>query len=402
MESSHRTKYHHNRVHHAFCLVMILAMLGGCRYQPSSPSTPTRQSEITTSTPRKVTPSPTQNPFSSLTTSPGFDTPTISSPGKGIITSILQTLNNKYFLYLTGSSLHVVDAITLKETSVIPDACEPGSLSNFDSRYVVMDCIMGSAMIDLKEMRIMDRIGPETNGRIQVIEIIHDGRWAVYLNKDHTSGSYFYTIGIWDIEAQEDVIVYDIGDENVTDVAMTEPTINPNHRLISAGYSDPKHNFLFIWDFASGEILDKIPTQASVNGVDFSPDGSRLASGDEGGVVRLWNPATGQEIKVYNGFKDAIQEVQYINSNQIKVAIKRQVSQVLNLGDGSIREFSQADQPTSRVNSLEKEFFSQSIYVDNIWGSGKLEFSPDNKLLAKGYTRVTVWDAYTGEGLQLF
>jgi len=34
----------------------------------------------------------------------------------------------------------------------------------------------------------------------------------------------------------------------------------------------------------------------TVHGIVFSPDGSRLVGGDDGGMVTFWNPTTGQEL----------------------------------------------------------------------------------------------------------
>ena len=48
---------------------------------------------------------------------------------------------------------------------------------------------------------------------------------------------------------------------------------------------------------ASPEITTLIPGSGRVESVAFSPDGTMLATGDEGGTARLWNVATGRQVR---------------------------------------------------------------------------------------------------------
>ena len=44
-----------------------------------------------------------------------------------------------------------------------------------------------------------------------------------------------------------------------------------------------------VWDFETGDLLATLDGHEDrVQSVDFSPDGRRIVSGDEAGVVRIW------------------------------------------------------------------------------------------------------------------
>jgi WD40 repeat protein len=52
-----------------------------------------------------------------------------------------------------------------------------------------------------------------------------------------------------------------------------------------------------VWDAASGEVL--VTFTKHTNGVwdlAWSPDGTRLLSGDESGVIKIWDATTGDEV----------------------------------------------------------------------------------------------------------
>jgi WD40 repeat protein len=70
-------------------------------------------------------------------------------------------------------------------------------------------------------------------------------------------------------------------------------------RLASAG----DDGLVRVWDVGTGELLLTLAGHTgSVWGVAFSPDGSRLASAGDDGTARLWDSRSGQPIWLAVGF----------------------------------------------------------------------------------------------------
>ena len=67
-----------------------------------------------------------------------------------------------------------------------------------------------------------------------------------------------------------------------------------------------------VWDVRTG---DKVKTfeghVAEVNCVEFSPDGTLLASGSENGTIRFWDADTGQQLETYKGHTDAVNSIAF-------------------------------------------------------------------------------------------
>jgi len=59
------------------------------------------------------------------------------------------------------------------------------------------------------------------------------------------------------------------------------------------------------YDFESLELLDRLPTQAEVTSISWSPESSRIASGMQDGTLIIWDARTGEQLKTLRG--DAMQ-----------------------------------------------------------------------------------------------
>ena len=79
----------------------------------------------------------------------------------------------------------------------------------------------------------------------------------------------------------------------IQDIAVT-----PDGRAASVGADGTAR----IWDLDTGRQLRVLRGHAGpVEGVTFSPDGSRLATAGDDGTVRLWDASTGREVLVLEG-----------------------------------------------------------------------------------------------------
>jgi WD40 repeat protein/serine/threonine protein kinase len=111
--------------------------------------------------------------------------------------------------------------------------------------------------------------------------------------------------------------------------------------------------------------------------VTFSPDGSLLASASQDGMIILWDPATGREIRRFPGHRGDVNWV----------AFSPDAKMLASAGDdGTIRLW---DRRSGLQLNVWKAHQGEAVAV---------EFSPDGKLLASGGddSQVKLWDRATG------
>lgn len=149
--------------------------------------------------------------------------------------------------------------------------------------------------------------------------------------------------------------------------------------LASGGGIDQVVN---LWDPKTGELLKILKGhQAYVSSVKFSSDGTVLASGDWDGRIRLWNPETGEQLRI-------------LNAKQLGgLAFNPDGSILVNAG-GVHENLKVWDTMTGKLlHTLEPEVFS--VY--------DVSYSPDGSILASvGWGGLDFWDANSGDLLWSF
>jgi WD40 repeat protein len=118
--------------------------------------------------------------------------------------------------------------------------------------------------------------------------------------------------------------------------------------------------------------------------VAFSPDSTLLASAGGDGAVRLWNPATGQQVRVLHATsaRFGVNAVAFSPHGTLLASGE---------GDGTIRLWNPAT--------------GRAIRILHAIGSGTylplsgVAFSPNGKLLASVVAAVRLWDPATGQAL---
>jgi WD40 repeat protein len=201
-----------------------------------------------------------------------------------------------------------------------------------------------------------------------------DGKTVATAGHDHL-------VRLWDVATSREVRAFgepgDLANPYATSRWQFCLAFSPDGKTLAAGEHERGWpvGAIRLWEVATGKELHKLKGHdAGTLSVAFAADGKTLASGGADGVVRLWDPATGQPAGEHNPGQGPVRAVGWAGP-------------VLVSGgeDGTVRLWEIKDgQMTARGDALE--------------GAESVACDPGGKLLALGDSRGTVrlWDVAGG------
>jgi WD40 repeat protein len=207
------------------------------------------------------------------------------------------------------------------------------------------------------------------------------------------SGGWDRTIKIWDLADGIELVTINLGDRNA--------------------YLDALYH---------GDVEGLRQARLSLAwSVAFSLDGKQIASGHASGEIKIWDVATGKQLKTLEGHRDEVDSIAFSPDGKLMATVASEVklwdttnwTELMSLSDPetgmeSCVTFSQDGKRIASAGGWDGQIkVWDTLTGQRIWSirgyyywAYSVSFSPDGKLLASGGdNHVKLWDATTGSNV---
>jgi len=143
-----------------------------------------------------------------------------------------------------------------------------------------------------------------------------------------------------------------------------------------------------LWDVATGRELRTFvhPGHVPTRSIAFHPGGKIVVSGHEDGTIQLWDAATGKKLREFAGHSSSVDSIAF--SPDGRLFASGSVDLTLKLWD---------------VSACTKACKALHTLVPGYAGSQSIAFSPDSKLIASSQGKtIKLWNVTTGKQLRTF
>ncbi len=310
--------------------------------------------------------------------------------GVGVFSGVFRSPDGKrIFALMNGKELRWYDAKTLQQEGLMTLSDYPFHPSEVifgpDPNIVA---VVGfyAPVVDLKNQKVIATVSlGAAEAYLYGLQFSLDAKLLFFHRVDIYNHGQGHSIHAWDIQQNQQVHSYWQPDDFTS---ITDPAISPNGKWIAAGYD----NLLQIRDVQTEEMLQSFKGHDSnITSVAFSKDGSRLASVDIDGGVRLWDSRTGQDLgKFFLELETQVVKLSFSEDDQeLMATCDDRSQQVIDLQTGRVQgPLMPMIDPFAMM--LHHQGYSQFGY-----GGVALAISPDGKTLAVGSGTVLLWDIQT-------
>ena len=192
--------------------------------------------------------------------------------------------------------------------------------------------------------------------------------------------------------------------------------------ILGTSSSSPRQ--LQMLNVMTGELIKTLHWRNLVTSAAYSPDGNRIAAGDDGGTIRLWDATTGQTIKTFKAHTEFVHDVVFSPDGKTLATASRDATMrwwdihtgeniktfseylggrpyIKYSPDGNTIAIERHDEGWLRDAATGKHLKTLKGHTQYIAG---IAFSPNKKLIATGSADKTarLWNAHTGENIKTY